>query len=722
MKSVIIAEKPDQGAKLAAPFPSVKRTGYIEIKPCPQFPGGAYVTWAIGHLCELVPPEEYEQKWKAWKLDTLPILPEQFKHQVTRGKGKQFQVIKKLTNQSDVTDIIMAGDAGREGELIVRLILKLCGSNKPLKRLWLSSLTTNAVEAGFRHLRTEEETRSLYHEALSRSCADWLVGMNASRAYTLLLKQKGINDVFSTGRVQTPTLALIVKREKEIEAFKPEPFWEVNATFLINGKVYEGVWHKDEQTRIHSAEQAEKIAQFCKGKDAAISSVDEEEKRYKPPYFLALSSLQTLANQRFKFSPKQSLDIAQKLYVKGLISYPRTDSNFVTKEEAITFPSIVKKLLAKQEYKQFAPLPNPKLLNNKRYVNEKKVTDHYAIIPTEQVPNLQALSSDEQKIYDVIARSLLAAHENDAIIHVTKIETLVDERATFQSKGKVVKQAGWRKILYVSEPNKEDQELPVLEVEEKGIVKSVRTREAMTQAPKRYTEGQLISVMKTAGKQMTDSELEKVLMESHGLGTEATRAGILTVLKDRGYMTVTKNSVSPTEKGRLLIDALGSSILTSAEMTAKWEQRLREIGKGEASSAAFMEQTKKLVSHLINEAKSQAESWDFANRDLSSIQRNTRKGKGNRRATAVGVCPSCGGMVLDRGTFFGCSQYKTHHCSFTVSKMILGKKLRQKDMKEMLTNGRTEMLDGFQKAGTSFQAALSWDKEQKRIMFQAVEK
>ncbi|TWI53314.1 DNA topoisomerase III [Halalkalibacter nanhaiisediminis] len=717
---LIIAEKPDQGAKLAAPFPSIKGTGYIEIKPSSMFPNGAYVTWAIGHLCELVPPEQYDQRWKAWKLETLPIVPEKFKHQVTRGKTKQFQMIKKLANQSSVKEIIMAGDAGREGELIVRLILQQCQINKPLKRLWLSSLTANAVETGFRQLRTEEETRPLYYEALSRSCADWLVGMNASRAYTLLFKQKGINDVFSTGRVQTPTLALIVKREKEIEAFKPEPFWEVKAIFLMNGKEYEGIWHKDEQTRLKSAEQAEKVALFCKGKQAAVSNIEKEEKHYKPPYFFTLSSLQTLANQRFRFSPKQTLDIAQKLYVKGYISYPRTDSSFVTKGEANMFPAIVETLLTKPDYKQFAPLPTASLLHNKRYVNDKKVTDHYAIIPTEQVPNVEKLSNDEQKIYDLIARSLLAAHEKDAIVHLTKVETLVDGRATFQSKGKVIKQEGWRRIIYTNDQKNDDQDLPALEVEEQGIVKSVQTRESVTQPPKRYTEGQLITVMKTAGKQLTDSELEKVLMESQGLGTEATRAGILTVLKDRGYMTVTKNIVSPTEKGRLLIDALGSSILTSAEMTAKWEQRLREIGKGEASSVSFMEQTRKLVDHLIDEAKSQANNWDFSDRDLTSMQRKTRKGQNKRRVSSIGTCPNCGGTILDRGTFFGCNQYKTHHCSFTISKTLLGKKLRQKDIKAILTDGQTEVLDGFKKEGKSFQASLSWDKQLKRITFQSV--
>jgi DNA topoisomerase-3 len=711
---LIIAEKPDQGVKLAAPFSSVKKSGYIEIKKTAQFPNGAYVTWAVGHLCELVPPEMYDQKWKAWKLETLPILPDTFKHQITKSKGKQFQIIKKLVQHPNVTEIIMAGDAGREGELIVRLIIEQCKVQKPLKRLWLSSLTSSAVREGFQSLRTEEDTRSLYFEALSRSCADWLVGMNASRAYTLLLQKKGLTDVFSTGRVQTPTLALIVKREKEIEAFKPESFWEVTAEFTFNEKKYMGVWHKEGQTRLKSAELAKKIEVFCKGKPAEVIDVKHEEKRYKPPYLLTLSSLQTVANQRYRYSPKKTLDIAQKLYVKGYISYPRTDSHFVTKGEAATFPTILEAISAKKEYSSFFPLPVETLLGNLRYVNDKKVTDHYAIIPTEQVPVLEKLTAEEKNVYDLIVRSLLAAHEMDAIINTTKVETLVDHRATFQSKGKVTKQLGWKRIIQPGKIEKND-ELPPVAKGELGVVKKVETKESVTQPPKRYTEGQLINVMKTAGKQMTDSELEKVLMESHGLGTEATRAGIITILKDRGYMSVTKNIVFPTEKGRLLIDALGSSLLTSAEMTAKWEQRLREIGKGEASPGVFIDQTKKLVNHLIQEAENAAKSWDFSDLDVSSMQKKPRKGK--RRPASVGKCPDCGGIILDRGNFFGCSQYESHQCRFTISKMILGKKIRQKDVKAILSDGKTEILEGFTKEGKTFQAALSWDPNQKKIVF-----
>ncbi|ARK31483.1 DNA topoisomerase III [Halalkalibacter krulwichiae] len=713
---VIIAEKPDQAVKLAAPFSSIKKTGYIEIKATSLFPQGAYITWAVGHLCELIPPEMYDQKWKTWKLETLPIIPTKFDFKVSKGKEKQFNVIKKLVNDRNVSEIIMAGDAGREGELIVRLILNQCKVNKPLKRLWLSSLTKSAVEEGFKSLRSEEETRPLYFEAISRACADWLVGMNASRAYTLHLQRKGVNDVFSTGRVQTPTLALIVKREREIEAFKPEPFWEVISTFNINGKKYQGTWHKDGQTRIQTAEMAKKIAAFCEGKEALITDVKIEEKRYQPPFLPTLSSLQTVANQRFKYSPKKTLDLAQKLYVKGYISYPRTDSAFVTKGEASTFPKILKALSNKTEYAPYFPLPKQSLIGNTRYVNDRKVTDHYAIIPTEQIPQLDRLTTEERNIYDLVVRSLLAAHEDEAIISTTKIETLCDNRATFQSKGKMIKQQGWRIVYYTDKKSgKEEIYLPNVEKDERGMVQKITVKESVTQPPKRFTEGQLINVMKTAGKQINDHELEKILMESQGLGTEATRAGIITVLKTRGYMTVSRNIVAPTEKGRLLIDALGESLLTSAEMTAKWEQRLREIGKGQASSTDFLEQTKKLVNHLISEAEQQITLLDLSSHDLSGFQRKTKKGK--RKPAIVGMCLECGGTIIDHGQFYGCSQYKASNCRFTISKTILGKKMRQKDIKALLKDGKTEVLSGFLKEGQSFRAALVWDKERKKITF-----
>ncbi len=719
---LIVAEKPDQGAKLAAPFSSKKKNGYIEVAPNELFPNGAIFTWAIGHLCELIPPEEYQQEWKKWSLAALPMIPSNFRHRVVQSKWKQFNIIKELANRSDINEVIIAGDAGREGEAIVRIILQLCHIQKKMKRLWISSLTPKAVIHGFQNLLNEEETRKVYYEAISRSCADWLVGMNASRAYTLLLQKRGISDVFSTGRVQTPTLALIVKREKEINKFRSEPFWEVNATFQIEEKQFEGKWHKNGESRLPDKEKAQRIAQFCKGKPFEIQSIDKERKEFLPPYLFNLSALQATANKIYKYSPQQTLDIAQKLYLKGIISYPRSDSNFVTKEEAAGFPDILQKLSQLDRFKDHFPLPILSIMNNKRYVNEKKVTDHYALIPTEVVISPSKLSIEEQNIYKLIVERLIAAHYDKAIFDYTTIHSLVDGRATFISKGKEQIQRGWHDVLYGEQKkkneNEEEQDLPSLKKSESGIVHSIRIKEGKTQPPKRYTEGQLITLMKTAGKHLDDEQLIKVLLQTEGLGTEATRAGIIGVLKDRKYILVQKNQVYPTEKGKLLIEAVGDSLLASPEMTAKWEQRLREIGSGQASPEAFMSQAKKLAAKLIEDAINQSKSWTFDEVDVDSVIASSPKRKGaKKKSIPLGSCKKCDGKMIDKGLFYGCSNYKEKQCNFTISKKILGKTITQVNVKKLLKDGQTDQIKGFKKGDKTFDAVLIWNNDLSKTEF-----
>ncbi|SDY93257.1 DNA topoisomerase-3 [Evansella caseinilytica] len=717
---LIIAEKPDQGAKLAAPFSHKKRTGYIEIERNEFFPAGAVMTWAIGHLCELAPPEHYHEKWKKWSMEMLPMIPPKFQYRVMKSKWKQFNIIKKFIASNEISEIIIASDAGREGEAIVRIILALCNNRHPAKRLWISSLTPKSVRHGFQHLLDERETRNIYDEALSRSCADWLVGMNASRAYTLLLKQKGIADVFSTGRVQTPTLALIVKRENEIEQFQPEPFWEVKATFQMNGKTFIGIWHKEKQTRIKTKELAEKISVFCRDKQATIAAVEKERKEVNPPFFFNLSSLQATANKRYKFSPQITLDIAQKLYVKGIISYPRSDSNFITAEEAKMFPDILEKISQQEEYQSFFPLPVSSIANNKRYVNEKKVSDHYAIIPTEQVPPPSRLSEEEAKIYSLIVERLLAAHDQKAVFDYTTAHTLVDQRATFITKGREVVQEGWRRIIYPQEKNSgesdKEQHLPTLLEGEEGVVQRMEIKEGKTQPPKRYTEGDLITLMKTAGKHLGDEHLTQVLQQTEGLGTEATRAGIIGVLKQRKYISVSKNQVHATDKGKLLIEAVGASILASPEMTAKWEQRLRQIGEGKSSAEAFMEQAKKLARKLVEDAAAQSANWRFDHLDLETIQVGAAAGK-RRRTTILGKCKKCGGNIVDKGSIYGCTNYKKTKCTFTISKKILGKSISTASVKKLLSDGQTNLIKGFQKGDKTFAAYLIWNDSTTSVQF-----
>ncbi|MFU2015974.1 DNA topoisomerase III [Peribacillus butanolivorans] len=711
---LIIAEKPDQGSTLAAQFKTKKQQGYIEVLPNELFPDGAYVTWAVGHLCQLVSPETYHSKWKKWSIDTLPMIPEKFQYEVTRQKAKQFNVVKTLLRKSDVDEIIHAGDAGREGELIVRNIVNLCSVKKPMKRLWISSLTPKAIYEGFQNLISEEKTRPLYYEAYTRACADWVVGMNASRAYSILLKQRGVSDVFSAGRVQTPTLALIVKREMEIEKFKSEPFWEVFADFKMDGNKYQGKWQQNNDPRIKTKELAEKIAAFCKGKEAEIAEMDTERKEFQPPLLFNLSSLQATVNKIYKYSPKKTLDIVQSLYQKGIVSYPRSDSNYVTAGEAETFPDILQKISRFSEYESLFPLPQSSIINNKRFVNEKKVTDHYAIIPTEQVTDPKRLSAEERNIYDLVVRRLIAAHYEKAIFDYTTIKTLVDKRAEFISKGKQQIQEGWRKVIFQNDKDDDDIILPPVKKGDSGQVASVKVKEGKTQPPKRYTEGQLITLMKTAGKHLDNEELEKVLMKTEGLGTEATRAGIITMLKDRKYIDVKKNQVFATDKGKVLITAIGEKILASPEMTAKWEQRLREIGEGKASAGEFMEAVKKMSAKIISDAVESSENWDFQGLDTESIQRSGSK---KRNTVSVGSCKLCGSKIVDKGEFYGCVSYQKTKCNFTISKKILNKKISQANIKKLLASGETDLISGFKKGEKTFDAILSWSDSEKKISF-----
>ncbi|MDQ6599388.1 DNA topoisomerase III [Bacillus salipaludis] len=711
---LIIAEKPDQGSTLASIFKHKKQNGFIEIFPNEIFKNGAYVTWAIGHICQLVSPEKYQPGWKKWSLESLPMIPEHFEYEVTRDKAKQFAVIKKLISDQAVNEIIHAGDAGREGELIIRNILRLTRCKKPMKRLWISSLTANAIREGFTKLLDENDTRSLYFEAYTRACADWVVGMNASRLYSLLLQKQGFSDVFSVGRVQTPTLALIVKRELEIENFKPEPFWEVIAHFLINGKRYSGKWQNDGETRVKTKDLAEKVAAFCKGKPAEVAEVVSERKEFYPPLLYNLSALQAEANKRYKFSPKKTLDVLQKLYQKGNLSYPRSDSRYVTKEEANIFPEILGKLSHIKTYQSFFPLPNPSLIDNKRYVNEKKVTDHYAIIPTEQIPNIERLDADERKIYDLVVTSLIAAHYNKAIAEYTTVTTLVDGRASFQSKGKVQIEEGWKKVLQPPKEHEDEPSLPFLEKGEQGKTEKINVKESQTQPPKRYTEGQLITLMKTAGKHIEDKELEKVLTRTEGLGTEATRAGIITMLKDRLYIQVTKNLVYATAKAKILIEAIGQQILASPEMTAKWEQKLKEISEGSASPKHFMEQTNKMVVHLINTSVDQSTNWSFSDEMRDNFSPGKKKTK---TVTKLGSCKKCDGSVIDKGSFYGCSNFRKNQCDFTISKKILGKNITQKNIKLLLSEGKTDLIEGFTKNEKTFNARLYLDDQDKKVKF-----
>ncbi|WP_260867113.1 DNA topoisomerase 3 [Paenibacillus sp. Y412MC10] len=608
---VVLAEKKIQAEELAKPFPHKMAQGYIDISPCSTFPQGAVFVWASGHLIGLCEPEEYDPKYSKWNLQDLPIVPQNFKHKVDKTKAGLYSTIKRFVNDPMTTEVILGTDPGREGEYIGGLVLRQIGNRKPVKRLWTSSLAKSAVEQAFQNLLPESAKKNLYFEAYSRACADWLVGMNTSRLYSMLLQNKGIKaeGSFSTGRVQTPLLALIVERDLTIENFVAKSFWQVYADFEVNGKKYRGQWFKDTMMNLPVQKLSLDLVQACQGKPVEIRDVKKEQKQFNPPMLHNLSSLQTLANKRYRYSPQDVLDIVQGLYERGIVSYPRSDSQFVTEDEAVTFPSILEKMKGIPEFAPLLPAPVSSLIGNKRYVNPDRVSDHYAIIPTENVPKLSELEDRERNIYNLIARSLIAAHYNNAVFDFTNVITYVDGKFSFISKGKVMIQEGWRKVIFPNgqkddeEDNDDsnDQTLPPLSVGENGHAASVTSKEGRTQPPKRYTEGDLIALMKNAGKSLDNQDLEKILQGVDGLGTEATRSGMIGKLKQQKYIEVKKNMVYATTKGRTLIQAVGKSILASAEMTAQWEKKLREVGAGNMNYSEFIEEAKRLTLQLVQE-------------------------------------------------------------------------------------------------------------------------
>ncbi|EIT86385.1 DNA topoisomerase III [Fictibacillus macauensis ZFHKF-1] len=712
---LIIAEKPSQAQALAGPFSKVKKhKGYYEIPPQAPFEQGAYLTWCVGHLLELVPPKEYKPEWEKWKLETLPMMPERFRYKVSSSKWEQFQLIKKLAFQPAVTEIIGATDAGREGELIYKSLLIHMKCNKPVKRLWISSLTKKAVLDGFHQLKSGAETLPVFYEAYARACADWLVGLNTTRVYTILMQKNGAGrQTFPTGRVMTPTVALIVKREREIEQFQPETFYEVLATLQMGNETFQGKWHDDKgNSRMKTKEEAELVQQRSHGQAGRVTDVKKERKAYEPPLLFNLSTLQAKANQLFKYSPEKTLNITSELYLKKLVSYPRSDSAHITQEEAKTLPAILAKLEQYPAYKQVLPAPKPTIMGNKRFVNAAKVSDHYAIIPTENVKDPSSLSRDERNIYDLIIKSVIAAHHEQTIVDTTTISTLIAGRDLFLSKGKVVIQEGWRKVMY--QPLDQDEEqalLPDVAVGAEGCTKKTTVTEGKTQAPKRYTLGSLVTLMKTAGKTIEDEELSKVLKQVQGLGTEATRSSIIKKIEVLNYISVVKNQVFATEKAKVLIDAIGeTSILTSAETTAVWEQRLSEIGRGKADARQFMELTRRMTQKVITEAMAGASSWK-----VDHIAVSSPKGGAER----VGTCPVCGKDVvyIKRNHFYGCSGYK-EGCKFSISGIIAKKKLSPAQAKRLLEKGETTTLKGFKnKQGNPFAAALKLNPETFKIEF-----
>ena len=691
MKPVIVAEKPSQAKAYAEAFKTTKREGYMEVAPNPIFPEGAYITWGIGHLVELKEPKAYDPKWGRWSLAALPILPEQYQFQVARGKAQQFGVIKKLIHQTDT--VINACDVDREGSNIFYSIYYHTGAkNKVIQRLWINSLEVDEVRKGFQQLRDNRQDLLLYQEAKARQISDWLVGMNGSRLYSLLLQEKGIREVFAIGRVQTPTVFLIYQREKEIEAFVPEPFYEIEGVFEAEKGRYKGKAKLKAKERKEAEELLNKHG-ITGSEQGVVTKVKTTDKHTPPPQLHSLSTLQAAANRRWKYSPAKVLSVMQGLYEKKLVSYPRTDSQHIT-------PGEFSYLAAQAErYQQLigAEFPISSKAPKKRYVDSSKVQEHYAIIPTKTVPTarkLEGLAQDERNLYEEVMRTTLAMFHRDYRYAETKVETDV-KGVTFFTVGKTELDKGWKELFVSAKEAKQEPSLP--ELHEQETVKSkIGIKEGMTTPPKPYTEGQLIAVMKTCGKFVEDVEDTEILKEVEGLGTEATRSGIIETIKRHEYIQVKKNIVSITDKGRILCQAIEGNLLSSPSMTAKWETYLKKIGRGEGSAEVFLDTIGKFIHKLLAEVPGQLQQNGLPEK------MEMPAGKG-----AIAPCPRCKkGMIVPSKGFYGCTEY-SNGCKQSFPSTFLKKRLSAKQIEYLCTKGKTPVIKGFvSKNGKKFNARL----------------
>ena len=570
------------------------------------------VTWCVGHLVELDDPQAYDPRFERWRVEDLPILPGEFKYHPSERTLEQFNVIRALLGRDDVASVVNAADAGREGELIFDLVYTLAGCRKPVERLWISSLTREAILEGFRALKPAEEYRGLRDSAHARQRADWLVGINATRAQTVRARRAGHQGVFSLGRVQTPTLALIVARDAEIANFVPADYFEVVADFRAPGGEYRGRWFGPGGSRFDKREDAEAVARKVEGKRGAVRQVEKKAAREKPPLLHDLTSLQRAANVRYAFTAAKTLELAQSLYEKKFITYPRTSSRHLSKSVADEiephvraasvgpYVPFIEKILAAGK---------PRLTS--RHVDDKKVTDHHAVIPTRQKINAGALSPDEKRIYDLVARRFLAAFFPDAEIERTTVVTEA-EGERFITRGTVVLKAGWREVeppgraakpedgarKQGEDEDEEAAELPVLKPEDPAEVLKAEAAAKQTKAPPRFSESSLLGAMETAGRKVEDEEL-RLAMKEAGLGTPATRASIIETLLKREYVVREKKSLVATPKGAALIRMLPSPLLKSAELTGRWEQKLSRMARREYALDAFMVEVREMVTELV---------------------------------------------------------------------------------------------------------------------------
>ena len=696
-KTLVIAEKPSVGRDLVRVLPGTfdKGEGYLE--------GSDHVvTWAVGHLVQLADPDEYDERFKKWRMADLPIVPDRFRLVVRDERSKkQMNVVKRLLGRDDVETVVNACDAGREGELIFAYIYEKSGSRKPVERLWLNSMTTAAIKEAFSQLRPGDELATLEAAARSRSEADWIVGMNATRAATIRLRSS-FDGAVSLGRVQTPTLAILARREEEIRAFKPEPYWVVDAAFDTvkdAPRKYEGRYHAGANPRIKTADEAAAIVAACDNQTGEITKLDKSERKERAPMLYDLTSLQRDANSRFGFSARRTLAAAQRLYEEHkALTYPRTNSRFITQDMIGEIKPIAELVGDQKEYGEAAKyVLGLDVLPLGRVVNDAKVTDHHAIIPTraERHP-VEKMNPDDRRIYDLVVRRFLAVFHPDAVFENTRVETTVAGHV-FRTRGKLMLVPGWRGVYGEAadaeggsdEDEGREQQLPRLLHGEEAAVQEISSEAKETKPPRRYTEGSLLAAMETAGKLVDEEELREAMKDS-GIGTPATRAAIIERLLQVGYIERDGRALVVTEKGLNVIRLLGEHALTSPGLTGEWEHRLSKIETGEDSREAFMGDIVKFASDTVGE--------------LDTKLKDVRIPRAN-----LGPCPVCGRDIVENRKGYSCWSREDPGCGFVIWKSKAGKQLPISVARELIKTGRTEKaVTGFKgRSGKSFRARLA---------------
>ena len=684
MSKLVIAEKPSVALALAKVLGAYQRQdGYME--------GNGYlVSWCVGHLVGLAQPDAYDETYKKWSRESLPIIPENWKWEVADDKRTQFKVLKDLMFRSDVEELVCATDAGREGELIFRLVYYQASCKKPFKRLWISSMEDEAIKEGIDNLREGSDYDNLYEAALCRSKADWLVGINGTRLFTTLY-----NNRLTVGRVQTPTLAMVVERNKQITEFQKQKYFNVH---LKDGKleVY--------KEKIFDEQEAKKIQEKCNGADAVVKSVTKAEKNINPPKLYDLTTLQRESNRYFGYTAQKTLDYTQSLYEQKLVTYPRTDSQYLTEDMKETAENMV---LAVQMAFDFGTFP-PKDYDVNRVINNCKVTDHHAIIPTAEIQkqDLSKLSQGERDILMLISQRLLCATGEKQRISETeiKVECAGEE---FQAKGKMVLEMGWKsyemefrnRLKNKSKTEEKDEVLPLVTEGDVLHGVTVTKTEHFTSPPKQYTEDTLLSAMETAGNEDFDEDTEK-----KGLGTPATRASMIEKLVSSKYLERKGKQLIPTDAGINLVAVLPEKV-KSAKMTAEWENALMEMERGKVKSRTFLTDISQWVNQLI------ADYGDVSEEEKKRFRSEKEQ---------IGICPRCGAPVYEGDKNFYCSNRECKFCIWKETKWLSGmkKKVSKKMAENLLSNGRVSVTGLYsQKTGRNFDADLVLDDTGEYVNF-----